>query len=159
MNSRIQRILVLTAVVAIGFAGTAQASNWVANLNGTNEVPPNPSPGTGTFTAVLNDVTLIMTFQIDYQDLLGTTTASHIHRAPAGINGAVVYPLSAGPFPSGFQGQIMFAAADLPDLQNGNLYVNVHTTQFPGGEIRAQIQGGATAVESGTWGEIKQMFR
>ncbi len=159
MDQRYSRLALLAAMALALNASAAQASNHVAALNGGNEVPPVNTPGTGTFSASLNEVTLVMTFQIDYENLLGTTTAAHIHRGTAGVNGPVVYPLATSPFPSGFQGQITLNPADLTDLMNGGLYVNVHTVQFPAGEIRGQITLLRTTVESGTWGAIKDLYR
>jgi hypothetical protein len=52
---------------------------FVANLLGANEVPPTGSPGTGFATVVLDPTLHTMHVEIVFQDLLGTTTASHIH--------------------------------------------------------------------------------
>jgi hypothetical protein len=90
-------------------------------------------------------------------------TMAHIHLAPAGANGPVVawlYP--SGPpaqlIPGRFNG--VLGAGTLSDanlvgplageplsalidaIQSGNAYVNVHTSQYPGGEIRGQIDIG-----------------
>ena len=159
MSNSIMRTLFFAAVAAAVMAGTAQATNLGALLDGLSEVPPVNTPGTGTFTGVLNDVTNVLTFQLNYSNLLGPTTASHIHRAAAGINGPVVYPLAGAGFPSGFLGQVNINPADLPDLLNQRMYVNIHTSIFPGGEVRGQVTVTQTAVEPGTWGQIKDLFR
>jgi hypothetical protein len=85
---------------------------------------------------------------------------AHIHLAPAGANGSVVawlYPSSppAQLIPgrsNGILAEGVITAANLigplaggsmedllEAMQAGNTYVNVHTVQFPGGEIRGQI--------------------
>ena len=74
---------------------------------------------------------------------IANVTASHIHRGRSGVNGPVVFPLYTGTgafdpnTPVG--GGIMLSAENLVDLLTGYYYVNVHTTAFPGGEIRGQI--------------------
>lgn len=84
-------------------------------------------------------------------------TAAHIHLAPPDENGPVVVPLFSGPVIEGpFAGVLntgKITSEDLvgplegmtiPDLvkeiQMGNTYVNVHTLQYPSGEIRGQIR-------------------
>jgi hypothetical protein len=91
---------------------------------------------------------------------LHNLSQAHIHLAPRGSNGGVVawlYP--SGPPPQLIEGRTSgilmtgtitdanlvgalagMTVADLVNhINNGNAYVNVHTTQFPGGEIRGQI--------------------
>lgn len=81
--------------------------------------------------------------------------ASHIHLAPAGVNGGVVVPLFTGAKPGVFSGVLAEGAITaanlggpllgmplrslLAEMEAGNTYVNVHTTAHPGGEIRGQI--------------------
>jgi hypothetical protein len=48
--------------------------------------------------------------------------------------------------------------AQVADLMNGLSYINIHTSQFPGGEIRGQILPSTVAVDPGTWGQIKTLF-
>lgn len=88
-------------------------------------------------------------------------THAHIHMAPAGSNGAIVAWLYPGGPPaqlipgrsSGTLGEGTITAASLVGplagqplsalvsaLDTGNAYVNVHTTQFPGGEVRGNIR-------------------
>jgi hypothetical protein len=153
------RTFFFAAVAVAIMASAAHATNLSALLDGLNEVPPVNTPATGTFTGVLNDVTNVLTYQIDYFNLSGPPTASHIHRAPAGVNGPVVYPLAGAGFPSGHQGQVNVNPADIPDLLAQRMYCNVHSQQFPGGEIRGQIVVTQTTVEPGTWGHIKDLFR
>jgi len=157
MNRWFSRTL-LTAVLTAALAGGAQATNFFANLDGLSEVPPNNSAGTGFANLILNDATLQMTYTLTYAGLTSPTTASHIHRGAAGVNGPVIYPLALGNFPSGANGVVQINAADLPDLMNLGMYVNIHTQTFPGGEIRGQVRVAATPVEPKTWGAIKQIY-
>jgi hypothetical protein len=85
------------------------------------------------------------------------TTAGHIHVGPAGIAGPVVLNFPAGvvgrtgDFAMTFRlGERDFVARPAQGINtmddiiqaivNGNAYVNIHTTQNPGGEIRGQLK-------------------
>lgn len=111
----------------------------IAHLRGANEVPPNASPsqGFGWFRLDANDDTL--QYAITWSNLVAPLTAAHIHRAVAGVNGGVVHglqnltPNSA----NGVWGPL--TAQNLIQLEAESLYVNVHSSTFPGGEIRGQI--------------------
>jgi hypothetical protein len=50
-------------------------------------------------------------------------------------------------------------AAQEADLNAGLNYVNVHTSVFPGGEIRGQIIRDVVGVAPSTWGAVKDLFR
>src|SRR5690606_30970481 len=65
----------------------------MVELSGDQEVPPNLSPATGTLHMTLNPGLDRLCYELTAQDLLGGLTGSHIHRAPAGVNGPVVVPL------------------------------------------------------------------
>ena len=65
-------------------------------------------------------------------------TAAHIHVAPAGQNGPVLFPLSGGP--TMWSGITAAMTADqFTTLEQEGMYVNIHTGGNPGGEIRGQI--------------------
>lgn len=148
-----------------------------ADLLGANEVPARDTPGTGRATVTFDDVTNILGVQADFSGLLGTTTMAHIHCCvPATANGPVAttvpsfagFPLGvtsgtysqsldltlATSFNPGFVtangGNLTAArAAFVTGLLNGQTYFNIHTTLYPGGEIRGQL---AQAVpEPATW--------
>jgi len=79
----------------------------------------------------------------------GALSAIHLHNAPAGANGPVLQDIvvDAGgdtSGESGFTAQVMNAEvaddmAFLASADAGNLYFNIHTADFPGGEIRGQL--------------------
>lgn len=158
MGDRYGCTLLVATIMAVLFASQAQATSFIGSLDGASQVPPVTTDGTGTAALWLNDVTLVMSFQIDYVDLVGTTTEAGICRGAEGENGPVAYLLSVDPFTSGFRGEIAIDPSDLTDLVSGGMYVNVHTTGFPDGEIRGQIRVAETAIQPGTWGAIKQLF-
>jgi hypothetical protein len=110
-------------------------------IDATQEVPTNASTGTGT-AFVLNDkggAALYVTGS--FTGLAANATNGHIHKAAAGANGAVVVPFT---IVTGATSGVFSAAANMStqqqsDLDNGLYYVNVHSSLYPGGEIRGQI--------------------
>jgi len=116
--------------------------HYRADLAGDQEVPPvdTDASGHGHFTLDGNRNTLHYFVEIDDID---NVTASHIHKAPVGVNGPVIFPLFLGnglfdpDNPIG--GGVALGAENLVDLLTEYYYVNVHTSDYPGGEIRGQI--------------------
>ena len=110
-----------------------------AVLIGGNEVPSTPSAGTGEANAVFNTETKILTVTFTYSGLTASLSAWHIHKAPAGVNGGVIFNFGA-PQPSGFVYTSPALTADQEnDLNTAGYYVNLHTSNYPGGEIRGQL--------------------
>jgi hypothetical protein len=131
----------------------------------TPPVPDEGSSGTGTF--VLNDAMTALSYDIRLVglDIDGLQTPAnpndnatrfHIHAAPAGSNGGIVFgmkdpnhdldDLVINPVTGritgvwdGTEGNGTTLAAQLNSLLNNGLYFNVHTPDHPGGEIRGQI--------------------
>jgi hypothetical protein len=149
-------------VFALAFAIPAHADTiYTATLLGSNEVPPTGSPGTGFGTFTLNGN--LLSIDESFSGLTSSANAAHIHCCgPAGVNEIVAVPFT--PFPSATSGTFM-ATVDLTlaatynaafitqeggtvglaeagliaALNSGNTYANIHTANFPGGEIRGQI--------------------
>jgi hypothetical protein len=176
------RILgVLLAAAAACLPVSAQATYiFTGSLSGPSEAPPNASSGTGSVTVTWDDVARTMRVQATFQDLLGTTTASHIHviNGPGDANTAdttgpvsttvptfPLFPLgvTSGTYDGTFDmtlagsynptfvtaagGLLGAENALLAALLNGRAYFNIHTSNFPGGEIRGFL---ATVPEPGS---------
>jgi len=135
--------LVILAVVAVLVPGVARSdTTFVIRASGDQEVPPTGSEATGACVATLNDAQneLSVTCTHNVQNV----TAAHIHRAPRGVNGGVIFPFGNPASP--IQGTWMnMTQQNVQDLFAGNLYVNVHSSAFPGGEIRGQLVRGLEA--------------
>ncbi|MBI5864612.1 MAG: CHRD domain-containing protein [Planctomycetes bacterium] len=78
-----------------------------------------------------------MEYYVAYAGLSAPETASHVHGyVRHGVSAGVRFPLALG---SPKTGVWNYPAADQDAILNGLAYVNVHSTAFPGGEIRGQI--------------------
>jgi|CXWL01.1.fsa_nt_gi hypothetical protein len=145
MSSNISRGL-WAAVAALVLTVPAQAVTvvFVAGLSGPAEFPPVPSPGTGFASVAFDDVAGSVTVHVDFGDLLAPTTAAHLHcctavpftdAAPVML-GLTGFPtvVTAGIYDHVFTPPVF--AALLTGAMDGKAYLNIHTTSFPGGEIR-----------------------
>lgn len=107
-------------------------------LSGAEEVPPTATTGSGSGTiAVSPDRTVSGSVTTTGF----TSTMAHIHLAPRGANGPVIVPLTR----SGEGAWSVPPGAKLTEEQfgaykAGNLYVNVHSAQYPAGEVRGQLK-------------------
>ena len=115
----------------------APAEGFVAILHSQNLTNPVPSSGRGIAMFRLQPNGIDLDYILQVIDLDGVT-AAHIHEGAAGQNGGVAYPLEA-PVSGQSSGTITINPADAARLANGSVYVNVHTTANPGGEIRGQV--------------------
>ncbi|XAH25764.1 CHRD domain-containing protein [Xylophilus sp. GW821-FHT01B05] len=110
-----------------------------ATLTGAAEVPPVQSSGTGTLQAWYSKETGSLRWRLTYTGLSGAATAAHFHGpAAVGANAGVLVPIGA-PYTGSQEGVSAITPAQASDLLAGRWYVNVHTQQHPGGEIRGQV--------------------
>jgi hypothetical protein len=152
---------ILTAVgggfLACNDSSTGPASTtYIATLNGANEKPNAvTTPATGTATYTLTGNTL--TYTITVTGLTSTSTMSHIHLGSGAVAGPVIVPYTVYAIQNGLvttgtidlSNPVSSNSATLANtisgdslkvlLNNGNAYTNVHTLNFPAGEIRGQI--------------------
>lgn len=114
----------------------ATSQLFVFHLSGAQEVPPNASVARGGCMGQLDGgaaaFSIVCTHNVDQ------ATTMHIHRAPVGANGPVVFDLEdpISPVEATWTGM---TPGDIADLLAGNLYVNIHAAGRPAGEIRGQI--------------------
>lgn len=107
-----------------------------ATLNGAKEVPSNNSTATGTAVLYYNKTTKVMSLTVTYSGL--TVTDAHIHIGAVTVDGPIVFPLTASTSPITYTSPAL-TAAQQADLLANLYYVNLHSTAFPGGEIRGQL--------------------
>jgi len=130
-----------TVVVAFLLSGAARADqiNFKADLSGASEVPPVTSAGKGAATASLDTATKTLNWTVTYSGLSGPATAGHIHGPAApGANAGVLVPFT-GALVSPIKGSATLTDTQISDLQAGRTYVNLHTADNKGGEIRGQL--------------------
>ncbi|HEV8429629.1 MAG TPA: PQQ-dependent sugar dehydrogenase [Pyrinomonadaceae bacterium] len=120
---------------------------FVANLNGAQEVPPTISNASGTATLLLSPDEKTARVSLNFTGLSSPQTAAHIHGPAApGVSGLVLFPLPNGQVSDW---EISLLSGQAQDLKNGLWYVNVHSNNFPNGEIRGQFQSVSLANSVG----------
>lgn len=125
-------MLAMTASV-----GSAIAADVKITLDGAQEVPPvsTSAKGDGTIT-VNDDKTLsgsVTTTGVD-------ATMAHIHHGAAGQNGPIIVPFekkSDGEW--ALPANASFTDEQFKAYEAGELYINVHSAEHKGGEIRGQL--------------------
>jgi hypothetical protein len=131
--------LLLGATVGLFLlAGTASAATteFTVILTGAQEVPPVTTKAGGSGALQYDDTTKELTGTLTLGGL-ADATAAHIHEAACGESGDAVVTLT--PDAKKLTIDATLDAATETALLAGNLYVNVHTTANPNGELRGQI--------------------
>lgn len=138
-----------------------------ASLSGYEEVPAVSTPASGSFQASLTPARDEIAFKVRYTGLEGDVTQSHIHFGQRSVNGGISVFLCSNlgngpagtqpcpPPPATVEGTLKaadvigpaaqgIAAGEFDELLRalsaGQTYVNVHSSKFPGGEIRSQLK-------------------
>ncbi len=106
-------------------------------LEGAQETPTNTSTGTGSGTAVVNTVANTITLNLNFAGLSSAVTDAHLH-GPAVRGVAAAARITIGTA-SPITNVASYNELDEADILAGKWYVNIHTTNFGGGEIRGQI--------------------
>jgi len=135
-------IAALTPAGPAAQAARSAAAPYHAALAASEEVPtPGPSGGTGTARVTIDVVAGQLCYDLSWSSQVGSPSAAHIHRGAKGTNGPIVVVLNEPPSPKAC------VAADATVLQGisgdpGGYYVNIHTSAYPGGAVRGQLQQG-----------------
>lgn len=107
-----------------------------AELDGDQEVPAVDTEATGSGSFELMEDGLHYTIEVE--GLSGPVTAAHFHAGEEGVAGDVVQPITF----TNDRAEGVWALSDeqREDLEDGMFYVNVHTAEYPNGEIRGQVE-------------------
>lgn len=139
LKSRLAALVsgVIIAGMAAG-SGVALAAQSNVMLSGAHEVPAVTTSAKGNGTITIGEDKAV-SGSVTTSGVVGTM--AHIHEAAAGQNGPVIIPLEK----KGDNQWAVPAKAKLTDAQYkaykaGNLYVNVHSAEHKGGEIRDQLK-------------------
>ena len=148
---------VAAALLLQATPSSAQVVNMTATLGGGEETP---APGlltgaVGTATVAVDAANEEIAVTLALFNFPTGTTAGHIHVGPRGIAGPVVinFPIPAGrtgdlaltfrvgsaAFVARPENGINTMADAIQAIVGGGAYVNIHTSQFPAGEIRGQL--------------------
>lgn len=129
-----------TASVFTTVSSAPACVQFTLRLTGAQEAPPTPSKVIGTGVVRVETATNTLSYQIMVKKLPTAETGAHLHGfAPAGSNAGVLYQLPLGAFKTG---KLTYTEAQEANILAGQTYVNVHTRQYPNGEIRGQIANG-----------------
>jgi hypothetical protein len=141
-----KKLLAMAAVIAL--AGCAQVRDkmpdWMpgsgaikVSLSPAEEVPAAKSEGKGSGSfRVTEDGTI--SGSVTTEGVKGTM--AHIHQGAKGQNGPVIIPLAKNGDTYAVPEGKKLTQAQMDALKAGNLYVNVHSNEYKGGEVRAQLQ-------------------
>jgi hypothetical protein len=170
-------LLVAAVILGLTGSAYSAPITYTAILNGVNESPANASPGTGFATVIFDAVANTMNVNVSFSGLTAGTTASHIHcctAAPgAGTAGVATQTPTFTLFPLGVTsgtydhlfdmtlassynpafvtangGSVANAEATLAvGIAAGDAYLNIHTSNFPGGEIRGFLVAASPVPE------------
>jgi len=172
-----KEIIFSLALFALAPLAQAVTVTYFATLSGPAEAPPNASPAVGTATVTLDLDLVTMKVDVEFFDLGSPVTVAHIHGptsvAGTGTAGVITMTPTFPFFPSGVtsgtysqsfdmtltssyrsgfitaNGGTPFTALNALSaaLNDGKAYMNIHTSGFPGGEIRGFL---ASVPEPGT---------
>lgn len=158
-------LLASALLLAISAHVAAAATGFSATINGAQVAPPGSiSTATGSGTCILNNAGTQLSFAITYSGLITNSTAAHFHGPGLpGVNAGVVFNLASfgtlGATSGAFNGVWNIDATNLARLNAGSLYINIHTSTYPGGEIRGQVVSNPTPNKATSWGRIKSLYR
>lgn len=132
--------LSLAAAVALAAFSPALAEmkKFSATLAGSQEVPSNNSAGTGMAEVEYDAATQQIKWTVTYSGLSGPLTAAHFHGpADPGENAGPMVTIQR--LDAELQGTAELSKEQEAALNDGKMYINLHTAQFPDGEIRGQL--------------------
>ena len=163
-------VAIAGALAIAGTAAIAGGGKHVRGvLDGYEEVPAVSTTGDGSFQAAVAPMGDELSYRLAYSDLEGDVTQAHIHLGQPGVNGAISVFLCSNlgngpagtrpcpPPPATIEGTITAADVIGPAAQGiapgeidelmrairaGVTYANVHSTKFPGGEVRSRLRAG-----------------
>jgi hypothetical protein len=94
--------------------------------------------GTGSAVVTLDDVSNLLSWNVVWSGLSVAATAAHFH-GPATPAQSAGVQVGIGVASNPAISSTVISAAQETDLLNGLWYINIHSSAFPGGEIRGQV--------------------
>ena len=161
---------IIAVALMLAANATAAPIEFVADLSGAHEVPSNDSPGTGSVTATFDLATHMFDIHVTFSSLTSGTIAAHIHAPTLAPSSGKAGVATQVPFFEGFPigvtsgtydhtfdtslasfynpafitangGTVASAEAVFAQALNEHkAYFNIHTDNFPSGEIRGFLR-------------------
>ena len=137
--------MVFSGLALAGVLTLAQAApvSFQVPLTGAQQVPPVQTAGSGNADLTYDASTRVVTWDISFSGLSSQATMAHFHGpAAAGKNAGVKVWLSQKghmDVTSPIKGEATLSPDDAKMFEAGDMYINVHTKDHPGGEIRGQV--------------------
>lgn len=134
--------MALAAVLSLSVATVSAQRAFTAKieLTGAAEAPgPGDPDASGEAKILIVPANGLVCWKLEWSDIDGVVTAAHIHGpAPVGEPAGVLVPLSVDPAKgcTRVDPELASTIAGDPTMY----YVNVHSTVFPAGAIRGQLQ-------------------
>jgi CHRD domain len=112
---------------------------YAVQLSGSAETPHGAPQGTGTAVIAFHGTTKVC-WRFAHLHGFSSATFAHIHRGAAGKSGAIVVPLSTAS-QLHHRGCVAVSPATVTAIEKdpAGYYVNIHSTTYPGGAVRAQL--------------------
>lgn len=160
-------LFVLSTVAVLSAVLAADTSSFATpKLTGYEENPARSSPASGEFRATINSAGTAIDYELTYSGFTTPVREAHLHLGRARVNGGIMVFLCSNlpnppantpacPTPSGTVKGSLTAASVVGPADQGiapgefdevlaairarAAYANVHTEQFPAGEIRNQV--------------------
>lgn len=146
------RIICALLFMLVGVGAVTAQQRFVALLTGAQEVPAVNTPAKGTCTYVLNAAQNQVTVNCTFSGLTSNASVAHTHgNGPVGVTAPVLFNYTGVPTAtSGSFGPLNFAvtAQQVADMRAHLHYANIHTANFPNGEIRGQIKQATTVWDN-----------
>jgi hypothetical protein len=149
---------------ALIVAPNVDHSNWMAELDGTQVVPPNSSQGTAAVFIDYNIDEIYephpFTFDVIFEGLSTPTTGAYVRMGQTGLNGPTVITLLEEEFASPAYGYGEASFSDILQRLDSGFYVVITTVSYPDGEIRGEFMNiTPPAVQESSWGAIRALYR
>jgi len=126
------------ALLAVSPART-EVIVFTAQLSAAAEVPTNPSTARGTAEVRL-DASRGLSWVIEFSGLTGPLRVAHFHGpASATTNAGILVPITLAGGSSPLVGSTTLTEQQVQEVLAGRWYINLHTANYPGGEIRGQV--------------------
>ena len=132
----------LLAWAALSVCAQAAPLSFKVPLTGAQEVPPVQTAATGTADLTYDPSTRVVTWTVTTSGTASPVTMAHFHGPAAeGKNAAPTVWISekGNPVTGPMNGQATLTPEQAEQLSSGNLYINVHSKDHPGGELRGQV--------------------